>query len=72
MKKVIEIDNGVLQALELLAHDNAVSLQALADEAFRALLKRHDRPANLEEALRMSLRRSARNDNGPAIAKKVR
>lgn len=71
MKKVIEIDNGVLEALELLAHDNAVTLQVLADEAFRALLKKHDRPANLEEALRLSLRRIARNDNGAVPAKKA-
>ena len=38
------------------------SLQDLADEAFRDLLKKHGRPVTLKEALRESARRLPAND----------
>jgi hypothetical protein len=56
------LDKGVWQALDSLARDREVSLQQLADEAFRDLLKKHSRPVTLREALRASSRTIAAND----------
>jgi hypothetical protein len=38
--------------------------QELADEAFADLLKKHQRPVTLKEALRESARRAPANDPG--------
>jgi hypothetical protein len=40
------------------------SIQELADEAFRDLLKKHNRPTTLKEMLKASVR--AHPDNDPA------
>lgn len=63
MRKVFEIDADIAEALKLLAADSGKSIDALADEAFGLLLKKHCRPKSLKEALQWSLRRFARNDN---------
>jgi hypothetical protein len=60
-KRVI-LDGVVLQAVELLAHDLRRDFQTLSDEAFRDLLKKHNRPIGLHEALRQSLRKLPAND----------
>jgi len=72
MRKLIEFDEETLSALKLLAGDRASSLQELADEAFRDLLKKHGRPTNLKDALRQSLRRIPANDHSSTRAKKPR
>jgi len=41
-------------ALDLMARDQMKTFQELADEAFRDLLRKHGRPADLKEALRRS------------------
>jgi hypothetical protein len=64
-RKVITLDEGVLQALELLSRDTRRPLDELADQAFRELLKKLKRPAALDEALRASLRTEPANDPGP-------
>lgn len=64
MRKIIEFDEATFSALKLLANDRTISLQELADEAFRDLLKEHGRPTNLRDALRQSLRRIPANDGG--------
>jgi hypothetical protein len=43
-----------------------VSLQELADEAFRDLLKKHRRPTTLKDILRESARSEPANDRHPA------
>ena len=58
-RKMILLDEGVLQALELLSRETGTPLEALADQAFRELLKKRKRPATLNEALRASLRTAA-------------
>jgi hypothetical protein len=40
-------------------------MQALADEAFVDLLRKHQRPTSLKEALRESARRLPANDDMP-------
>ena len=54
-RKLVEFDAQTWQALDLLARDSMKTLQELADEAFRDLLRKHGRPANLKAALRQSL-----------------
>jgi hypothetical protein len=53
-RKLIGFDQETWHALNLLARDSASSFQELADEAFRDLLKKHGRPADLRAALKAS------------------
>jgi hypothetical protein len=52
--KRIQFDDETWQALHLLAKDSMSSFQELADEAFRDLLRKHNRPVGLSAALRQS------------------
>ena len=50
-----------------------VAVQELADEAFRDLLRKHQRPVTLKDALRQSARRLPANDDAtPAGKAKVK
>lgn len=71
--KRIIFDVETWQALHRLSLDSVKSLQELADEAFRDLLKKHRRPTNLKEMLRQSARLHPANDeraDQPAPVKK--
>ena len=61
-RKLIEFDAETWHALHGLSQDSMKSLQDLADEAFRDLLRKHRRPATMKEALRESARRLPAND----------
>jgi hypothetical protein len=61
-RKLIAFDDETWHALHALSQDSLKSLQDLADEAFRDLLRKHGRPATLKEALRESARRLPAND----------
>ena len=52
--KRIQFDDETWAALDLLAHDRMMDFQELADEAFRDLLRKHNRPVGLKAALRQS------------------
>jgi len=52
-------------ALDRLARDRISSLQELAGEAFRDLLKKHRWPVTLTEMLRKSVRSHPTNDRQP-------
>ena len=52
--KRVQFDPETWQALDQLARDQMRDFQELADEAFRDLLRKHGRPADLKEALRRS------------------
>jgi hypothetical protein len=58
--KRVRFDDETWQALDLLSRDQMKDFQELADEAFRDLLRKHGRPADLKEALRRSAGVSAR------------
>lgn len=58
-RKLVEFDAQTWQALDLLARDSMKTIQELADEAFRDLLRKYDRPTDLKAALRQSTRSSA-------------
>jgi hypothetical protein len=57
--KRVQFDDETWAALDLLAKDRMMDFQELADEAFRDLLKKHNRPSGLKEALRKSAGASA-------------
>ncbi|HMA74627.1 MAG TPA: hypothetical protein VKP67_24525 [Xanthobacteraceae bacterium] len=52
--KRVQFDEETWLALDVLARDRMMSFQELADEAFRDLLKKHNRPGDLKSALRQS------------------
>jgi len=52
--KRVEFDQETWAALDLLARDRMMTFPELADEAFRDLLRKHNRPTGLKEALRKS------------------
>ena len=58
-RKLVEFDEETWQALDLLGRDSMKALQELADEAFRDLLRKYDRPTDLKAALKQSARSSA-------------
>jgi hypothetical protein len=57
--KRVQLDDDTWQQLDLLGRDQMKDFQELADEAFRDLLKKHGRPADLKDALRRSVGISA-------------
>ena len=61
-RKLIEFDQEIWHALQLLSRDSMKTLQELADEAFSDLLRKHGRPSTLKEALRTTARRLPAND----------
>ena len=67
--KRVQFDQGTWQAIALLASDRGVDFQTLANEAFRDLLHKHGRAADLKSALRQSVGATARNVH-PFPAKK--
>jgi hypothetical protein len=69
-RKLIEFDAETWTALDLLARDSMKSVQELADEAFADLLRKHDRPVTLKDALRQSAR--VLDDTDRPAAKKRR
>jgi hypothetical protein len=77
--KRIQFDEESWAALDLLARDRMMTFQELAEEAFRDLLRKHNRPVDLKEALRKSAGASAqvlpfskRKKNGKKNPKKKR
>ena len=55
-RKLVEFDAETWQALDVLGRDSMKTLQELADEAFRDLLRKYDRPTDLKAALKQSAR----------------
>jgi hypothetical protein len=60
--KRVQLDDETWQALDLLARDQMKDFQELADEAFADLLRKHQRPVTLRDALKQSARRAPAND----------
>jgi len=56
IRRRIAFEPATWQALDRLAKDRMQTIQELADEAFRDLLKKHRRPTTLREMLRVSIR----------------
>jgi hypothetical protein len=62
--KRVQIDEETWAALRLLAQDRMATFQELSEEAFRDLLEKHGRAADL----RSQLKKSAGADEAPAAA----
>ena len=62
-RKLIAFDDETMNALTQLGRDRMATLQDLADEAFADLLKKHDVPIDLKDALRKSAARIPANTN---------
>jgi hypothetical protein len=65
VRRRIEFDSETWHALHQLSLGSMRSLQELADEAFRDLLKKHRRPTTLKEMLQASARSHPANDPRP-------
>lgn len=61
--KRVVFDPETWAALDLYARDSMRSFQEIADEAFRDVLAKHQRPTNLKDALRRSTQQIGANDN---------
>ena len=70
VRRRIEFDAETFHALDRLAKDRMQTLQELADEAFRDLLKKHRRPTTLKEMLRESAQSQPANDREPSLGKR--
>jgi hypothetical protein len=55
-RKLIAFDAETWDAIDLLARDRMMTVQEVAEEAFRDLLRKHGRPLDLKDALRKSAR----------------
>jgi hypothetical protein len=72
VKKRLAFEGECWHALNQLALASGKTFQELADEAFRDLLRKHHRPATLQEALRQSARLQPSNDaKPPRLARRV-
>ena len=71
VRRRIEFDAETWYALDRLAKDRMSTLQELADEAFRDLLKKHRRPTTLREMLQQSVRSHPANDQMPLPRKRT-
>lgn len=70
VRRRIAFDTEIWFALDRLAKDRMASVQELADEAFRDLLKKHRRPTTLKDMLRESVRSHPANDQQPLLRKR--
>jgi hypothetical protein len=52
--KRVQFDPETWASVDLLAKDRMMTFKELADEAFRDILRKYDRPFSLKEALRKS------------------
>jgi hypothetical protein len=69
-RKLIAFDTETWQALDLLSRDSMKTIQELADEAFRDLLKKHGRPTDLKAALKASTRQGELSSAGKTPARR--
>jgi hypothetical protein len=67
VRRRIEFDAETWHALHKLSLDRMKSVQELADEAFRDLLRKHRRPTTLKDMLRESARSHPANDRKPPL-----
>jgi hypothetical protein len=72
VRRRIEFDAETWHALHRLWLDSMRSVQELADEAFRDLLKKHHRPVTLKDALQRSLRMHPADEQPKATVHRLR
>jgi hypothetical protein len=68
-RKLVEFDTETWLAVDLLGRDTFMTFQELADEAFRDLLRKHNRPVELRDQLKQSARAAGKAKSaGPGRA----
>lgn len=72
VRRRIEFDGETWHALHQYSLDSMRSLQELADEAFRDLLKKHHRPVGLKDMLQHSARMQPANEQPKATVHRLR
>jgi len=72
IRRRIAFDRENWYALDQLAKDRMMTIQELAEEAFRDLLKKHRRPTILKEMLEQSVRTMPANDHSPPGRRRTR
>ena len=72
VRRRIEFDAETWHALHRFSLETSRSLQELADEAFRDLLKKYRRPVTLRDALRESVRMHPANEQTSATIHRLR
>jgi hypothetical protein len=72
VRRRIEFDAETWHALHQYSLESGKSVQELAAEAFRDLLRKHRRPVTLRDALRESVRRHPANDQPSATIHRLR
>lgn len=70
VRKRIAFERETFDALQLLARDRAATLQELADEAFRDLLKKHNRPVTVSQMLAATVEHIGAHPSLPRTAKR--
>lgn len=58
--KRVQFDDETWAAIEAVAHQQGVTFQELADEAFEDLLKKHKQPVGFKASLKESLTEKAK------------
>jgi hypothetical protein len=58
--KRLQFDRETWNAIDLMARDQMKSIEEIAEEAFRDLLKKHGRSADFREQLKLSARSAKR------------
>ena len=71
VRRRIAFSADTWHALDRLAKDRMSSIQELAEEAFRDLLKKHRRPTTLKEMLRESARAHPANDRDAPAGRRI-
>ena len=71
VRRRLEFDAETWHALKQLSLDSMKSVQDLAEEAFRDLLKKHRRPTTLKDMLRDSVRMQPANDPPPPARRRA-
>jgi hypothetical protein len=67
--KRLQFDRETWNAVDLLARDQMKSVEEIAEEAFRDLLKKHGRSADFREQLRLSARAANSNTKSKSSRK---
>ena len=70
--KRVQFDDETWQAIDLLRRESMKDFQELADEAFADLLRKHNRPVTLTQALRASARKAGAEPAAPKPAPRRR
>lgn len=68
MRKLISFDDETFASLKKLGRNRMATIQEIADEAFRDVLKKHGMPRDLRDALRKSISSASRDGGARKVA----